>query len=194
MVFDKYFSLPAALARHRSAPLARERERFLTHLEAGGTGRQTIRTAACYLLQVIQILGLRRLRDVTPEEVEHAANRWNKLRNQDSQYTTGQLGVQCFAGFARLFLRFQGRLKPPRIYQPFSKYVDDFVEAMSSERGLSAETIRGRRYRAADFLKWYGERHRRFRDARLTDIDAYIRRVAHAWRRHCGPQRLEGDF
>src|SRR5580704_2679124 len=65
MVFDKYFSLPAALARHRSAPLARERERFLTHLEAGGTGRQTIRTAACYLLQVIQILGLRRLRDVT---------------------------------------------------------------------------------------------------------------------------------
>jgi hypothetical protein len=29
-VFDKYFSLPATLARHRSAPLARERERFLT--------------------------------------------------------------------------------------------------------------------------------------------------------------------
>jgi hypothetical protein len=73
-VFDKYFSLPAAIARHESAPLARERERFLTHLEAGGTGRQTIRTAACYLLRVIQILGLRRLRDVTPKEVEHAAN------------------------------------------------------------------------------------------------------------------------
>jgi integrase/recombinase XerD len=182
MVFDKYFSLPAALARHQSAPLARERERFLTHLEAGGTGRQTIRTAACYLLQVIQILGLRRLRDVTPKEVEHAANRWNKLRNQDSQYTTGQLGVQCFAGFARRFLRFQGRLKPPRIHVPFSKYLDDFVEAMSSERGLSAETIRGRRYRAADFLKWYGERHRRFRDARLTDIDAYINRnCARGW-------------
>ena len=79
MVFDQYFSLPAALARHQSAPLARERERFLTHLEAGGTGRQTIRTAACYLLQVIQILGLRRLRDVTPEEVEQAANRSSRL-------------------------------------------------------------------------------------------------------------------
>jgi hypothetical protein len=56
MVFDKYFSLPAALKRHRSAPPARERERFLKHLEAGGTCRQTIRTAACYLLQVIHIL------------------------------------------------------------------------------------------------------------------------------------------
>jgi site-specific recombinase XerD len=182
MVFDKYFSLPAALARHQSAPLARERERFLKHLEAGGTCRQTIRTAACYLLQVIHILGLRRLRDVTLEEVERAANRWNKLRNEDSQYSAGQVGVQCFAGLARRFLRFQGRLKSPRIHVPFSKYLDDFVEAMSSERGLSAETIRGRRYRAADFLKWYGERHRRFRDARLTDIDAYINRSsARGW-------------
>jgi hypothetical protein len=139
MVFDKYFSLPAALARHQSAPLARERERFLMHLEAGGTCRQRIRTAACYLLQVVHILGLRRLRDVTLEEVEQAANRWNKLRNEGSQYTSGKLGVQCFAGFARRFLRFHGRLNPPRIHQPFSKYLDDFVEAMSSERGLSAE-------------------------------------------------------
>jgi hypothetical protein len=86
--------------------LARERERFLAHLEAGGTCRPTIRTAACYLLQVIRILGLRRLRDVTLEEVEQAANRWNKLRNQDSQYTAGQMGVQCFARFARRFLCF----------------------------------------------------------------------------------------
>lgn len=89
MVFDKYFSLPAALARHRSAPLARERELFLMNLEAGGTCRQTIRIVACYLLQVIHILGLRRLRDVTLEEVDQAADRWNKLRNQDSHYTAG---------------------------------------------------------------------------------------------------------
>ena len=114
MVFDKYFSLPAALARHRSAPLTKERELFLTHLEAGGICRQTIRTTACYLLQVIHILGFRRLRDVTLEEVGQAANRWNKLRNQDSQYTAGKLGVQCFTGVARRFLRFHGRLEPPR--------------------------------------------------------------------------------
>jgi integrase/recombinase XerD len=53
---------------------------------------------------------------------------------------------------------------------------------MSSERGLSAETIRGRRYRAADFLKWYGTRQRRFREIRMTDIDAYINRyTAQGW-------------
>ena len=68
------------------------------------------------------------------------------------------------------------------MHQPFSKYLHDFVDAMSSERGLSAETIRGRRYRAADFLKWYGKRHRGFREIGMTDIDAYINRYcARGW-------------
>jgi site-specific recombinase XerD len=90
--------------------------------------------------------------------------------------------VECFVGFARHFLRFHGRLKCPRIHRPFSKYLNDFIVAMSSERGLAAETIRGRRYRAADFLKWYAGLHRRFREVRLTDIDAYTSRdVAQGW-------------
>jgi integrase/recombinase XerD len=176
MVFDRYFSLPAALARHRSAPLADERERFLTHLEAAGTGRSAIRIAAAYLLQVVNVLGLRRLRDVTLEEVDRAADQWNTLRNQDKQYPAGQFGVRCFAQTARRFLRFEGKLRSPRLPQPFSEYLRDFVEAMSSECGLSEATIRGRRYRAADFLKWYAGRHRSIRGIRLADLDAYTSR------------------
>jgi integrase/recombinase XerD len=175
-VFDKYFERPAAIARHRSAPLAKERERFLAHLETTGTGRSAIRIAATYLLQVVNILRLHRLRDVTLEEVDRAADHWNKLRNQDKQYPAGQSGVKCFAQTARRFLRFEGKLKYPRLPQPFSKYLDNFVEAMSSERGLSEATIRGRRYRAADFLKWYAGRHRGLSGTRLTDIDAYTNR------------------
>jgi integrase/recombinase XerD len=176
MVFDKYFSLPAAIARHQSAPLAKERERFLTHLAATGTRRSAIRIAATYLLQVINVLGLRRLRDVTLEEVDRAADHWNTLRNQGKQYPAGQSGVKCFAQTARRFLRFEGKLKSPRLPQPFSEYLRDFVEAMSSECGLSEATIRGRRYRAADFLKWYARRHRSIRGIRLLDIDAYTSR------------------
>jgi integrase/recombinase XerD len=119
---------------------------------------------------------------VTLDEVKQASDRWNKLRNQDKQYTTGQTGVGCFAQTARRFLLFLGRLERPQVHQPFSKYLQDFVDAMSSERGLSPETIRGRRYRAADFLKWYGRGHRRFREIGMTDIDAYINRYcARGW-------------
>jgi integrase/recombinase XerD len=177
-VFNRYFSRPAALERHKSAPLLRERGRFLAHLEATGTKGSAIRISATYLLQVINILGLHRLRDVTLEEVDRAADHWNTLRNHDKQYPAGQSGVQCFAQTARRFLRFQGKLKYPRLPQPFSKYLEEFVEAMSSERGLSDATIRGRRYRAADFLKWYARRHRSLRGVRLLDIDAYTSRKA----------------
>ena len=175
-VFDRYFSRPAALARHKLAPLLRQRERFLAHLEATGTRRSAIRIAATYLLQVLNILGLRRLRDVTLEEVDRAADQWNTLRNQDKQYPAGQLGVRCFAQTARRFLRFEGKLQYPRLPQPFSKYLEEFVWAMSTERGLSEATIRGRRYRAADFLKWYARRHRSLRGIRLVHIDAYTSR------------------
>lgn len=175
-MFDRYFESPTAIARHGSAPLAKERERFLTHLEAAGTRRSAIRIAATYLIQVVNILGLRKLRDVTLEEVDRAADRWNTLRNQGKQYPAGQSGVRCFAQNARRFLRFEGKLKYPRLPQPFSKYLEDYVSTMSSERGLSEATIRGRRYRAADFLKWYARRHRGLRGIRLMDIDAYTSR------------------
>jgi integrase/recombinase XerD len=175
-MFEKYFELPAAIARHQSAPLAEERERFLAHLEATGTRRSAIRIAATYLIQIVRILGLYRLRDVTLEEIDRATDRWDKLRNGDKPYPIGQSGVRCFALTARRFLRFEGKLKYPRLTEPFSRYLDDFVAAMSSERGLSEATIRGRRYRAADFLKWYARRHRALRTIRLTDIEGYTAR------------------
>jgi len=174
-VFDRCLSLPIAIARHKSAPLAKERERFLTHLEETGTKRSSIRIVSSYLLQVVLVLGLRRLREVTLEELDRAADRWN-VRNRDKQYPAGQAGVRFFVLTARRFLRFYKKLKVPRLPQPFSEYLEDFVDAMSSERGLSESTIRGRRYRAADFLRWYAKRHRGLGGIRLVDVDAYTSR------------------
>jgi len=42
-----------SLSRHKSAPLVKERARFLLSLEATGTRRSAIRIASTYLLQVI---------------------------------------------------------------------------------------------------------------------------------------------
>jgi integrase/recombinase XerD len=175
-VFERYLSLPAALARHRSAPLVKERARFLVSLEATGTRRSAIRIVSAYLLQVVNLLGLHQLRDVTLEEIDEAADRWNTLRNKNKEYAAGQTGVTCFAQTARRFLRFAGRLKLARLPQRFSKYLQDYVDAMSSEQGLSEATIRGRRYRAADFLRWYSRRHRGLQGIQLTHIDTYASR------------------
>ena len=175
-MFDKYFSLPAAIARHRSAPLVEERERFLAQLEDWGIGRRNVRMAACYLIPIIEVLRLHRLRGVTPEEVEQAASRWSKLPHKLGPSGSGEYGRINFARIARRFLRFLGRLKPSAIPQPFSKYLDDFVQAMVTEHGLAEPTIRARRSKAIEFLKWYAGRQRRFREVRLADVQAYINR------------------
>jgi integrase len=159
-----------------TAEVLREREQFLSHLEETGTKRSAIRIASSYMLQVIAVLGLRRLRDVKLEEIDRAADRWNTLRNHDKQYPVGQSGVRLFAQTARRFLRFYNKLKLPRLPNPFSRFLQDFVDAMSVEQGLSEATIRDRRYRAADFLKWYAKRHRALRGIRIIDIDAYASR------------------
>ena len=173
-MFEKYFDAPKAIARHEAGRLASERVQFLRHLEAGGASRNRLRTAECYVLRAVEILDLRRLRDVTVREVEQAAQRWHELRNHDE--ATGRKGVACFRRFTRAFLSFHRCLKLPRVRQPFSKYHDDFVRAMSSELGFSKATIYARRYQAASFLKWYAARHRSIQNLRVSDIDAYTTR------------------
>jgi hypothetical protein len=100
-VFDRYLSRAAALVRHKSTPMVKERAQFLLSLEATGTRRSAIRIASTYLLQVVNLLGLQQLRDVTLEEVDEAADRWSTLRNKDKEYPFGQAGVRCFAQTAR---------------------------------------------------------------------------------------------
>lgn len=180
-MFETYFTKPSAIAGHRSAPLARERERFLAYMEGCGASRRNLRTSAAYLLQIVRILRLRVLRNVTSDEVRRGANRWSRQRDRYSGHRAGSRSNFCFRCIARRWLRFEGRLKCPSVSQAFSKYLSDFVEAMASERGFAETTIRERRYRVAAFLRWYAKRHRKFSEISLANVDMYIDREASGW-------------
>lgn len=52
---------PARL-RHRRAPLFRERESYLAHLLRRGTSHKRARSIAAYLIHIVRLLGLNRLR------------------------------------------------------------------------------------------------------------------------------------
>lgn len=173
-MFEKLMSDATAIARHRTQPLAKEREDFLNYLQVCGTGRESIQTAACYLLQIVSLLRLHHLRDVTPDEVNRAAERWSKRRTLHHNVQPGPYSKDSFAWVARRWLRFAGRLRLPHVHQPFRKYLDDYLEAMKSEKGLSDATIRGRRFRAVAFLRWFGKRHRQFCKVSAADADAYL--------------------
>jgi hypothetical protein len=78
-MFEILFTYPTTLDRHRSAPLYDERTSFLLKLRSDRRCRGQLRTCACYLLQVIRVLRLRQMHDVT-------------LRYSESKITTPVLG------------------------------------------------------------------------------------------------------
>ncbi len=65
-----------AIARHREAPLLRERERFPEYLHSQGTSLAALRGVSWQLLNVINHLNLTRLRRVSIKEIEEAGRAW----------------------------------------------------------------------------------------------------------------------
>jgi hypothetical protein len=64
---------PFFLIRHQTAALLKERERFLTQLQQPGTSRKALRNVSGELLQVVRLLKLTEMRDVSLEEIQRAA-------------------------------------------------------------------------------------------------------------------------
>lgn len=193
--FEDLMSDRLAIARHRRAPLAKEREAFLRYLrDTCRTGSGNIKTTACYLLQIIGLLQLRKLRSVTPQEIEDASERWVRRRHVYHNCQSGFYGKRHFAWQARRWFRFAGKLKLPRTAQPFGMYLRTYVQAMRVEMGLSEATVRGRRFRTQEFLRWFARKHRPLRTVTASDLDSYIfrpstNRGAVAIKSECGVLR-----
>ncbi|MGA3198874.1 MAG: hypothetical protein ABSD89_05650 [Halobacteriota archaeon] len=92
---------PRALARHRAAPLAAERQRFIAHMHERGVGLVNLRTAAGHLLRFVAILPMRKLRDVSEEELERTARRWIDDRHRYSKHTPGHTSILYFRWIVR---------------------------------------------------------------------------------------------
>ena len=75
-MLEEFLEHPFFLNRHRQAPLLKERESFLNHLQQQGTSRKALRNLSAELLQVVRLLKLTEMRDVSLEEIRRAAQCW----------------------------------------------------------------------------------------------------------------------
>jgi integrase/recombinase XerD len=64
-MLDTFLEHPFFLNRYRQAPLLKERESFLSHLQQQGTSRKALRNLSGQLLQVVRRLNLPEMRDVS---------------------------------------------------------------------------------------------------------------------------------
>lgn len=165
---------PARL-RHRTAPLLRERESYLAHLLRRGTSHKRARSIAGYLIHIIRLLRLTRLRGVDLQEIDGAAERWAAYTGPHRRKKAGRSAADCFARVARNWLRFHGNLTiPVAVTYSSDTIVRDFVQHLQQRNGLSAETIKGYCSRAGIFLRWWLGRGAHLSSVTLLDVDAFL--------------------
>jgi site-specific recombinase XerD len=174
-VFDRLFSRPAAIARHRNGPHASARERFLGQCMDEGYSPSMLRKIAWQLLVVASTIDLRR-RTVSVGEIARAATRPVRFIHHrdsdgaDSPHQTRQL----FVSVATKWLGSLGRLVPERANgTAVAPLVDEFGRYMRDERGLSPVTIRTRCERVNSFLTSL-PRHRSMRAISVHDVDEFL--------------------
>jgi site-specific recombinase XerD len=181
-MFEKLFNLPTAVREHQTAPLALEREEFLSYLHQRGVCRDSLRGFAALLKQIVRFLQLKKLRGVRESEIESAAREWFRHRRTTRGRSAGPHSEPHFKWFAKRWLRFHGRFIPSsRPSRPFALELREYEEFMKSERGYSQSTIAGRIYQTAMFLKWYSRCRKSLRNICLGDVDKYFGVKAKCW-------------
>jgi site-specific recombinase XerD len=172
--FEVIFSFKSSQERHRQAPLAEAREKFLAHMLAQGTSIRRMRSIAAMLLHIIRIMKLDQVRVVEIIEVHEGAIKWaadTDFRTKNGHAKT----LKAFTYLAIKWLRFSKMLfKECLRVEPDDSYAEQFVSFIKLEKGMSTLTIRAHRLRLKAFLRWNTECKRTVAEVKLSDLDAYI--------------------
>lgn len=173
---------PVALTRHRAAPLIKEREEFLLHLLRQGTSRTSVQTAAGLLLQAVNALQLRRLRDLNLHDINDATQTIWGYRLTKASTFHGHCAAYVFRSIVKKFLSFHGRLKGPRpLRQAFWNQLDRFCQ-FSQSRHLSPNTVESHRLKVASFLGWFSMKKKSLSRVSVSDVDRFIAtKKANGW-------------
>jgi integrase/recombinase XerD len=184
-MLDALLEHPFFLNRHRQAPLLKERESFLDQLQKQGTSRKALRNLSGQLLNVVRLLHLSEMRDVSLEEIIHAARSWSRQQRANPRAHSYGNSASSFIYAAKKWLRFHGRLKLPSAAPiRFADQLSDFARYMTDEKGLSPHSVRSHCSKTSKFLEWFGERHRLLARVRLEDVDEFLAmKGAGGWKR-----------
>lgn len=163
------------LNRHQKAPLLKEREVFLGHLQQQGTSRAAMRNLSGELIQVVRLLKLGEMRDVALEEIQRAARRWAHQQHSNPKAHSYGNSASFFIYAAKKWLRFHGRLKMPCVTQMrFADQLGDFARHITEEQGLSPQSVRSHCWKTSKFLAWFGARHRSLVRVSVEDVDEFL--------------------
>lgn len=177
--------VPFFVNRHREAPLLKEREMFLRHLEQQGTSRNALLSVSNELLHIVRLLRLDSMRDVSLDEIRHAAERFVLEGKSNPRVRSYGHTASFFMYAAKKWLRFHGSLKvpvPPPF--PFAENLDQFARYMPEEQGLSLYSVNSHCSKTSMFLRWVVDRRRSLATVTVEDVDDFLAHLGrNGWNR-----------
>ena len=146
-MFNKIFQRKYTIERHFNAPLLQERLKFLNYCFDNGVAIKTLQRIAQYLLVIIDYLNLEYKEVITIAEVERGANKWSNqfYRYANAKHYKSKNANSCFIVYATQWLGMLGRIHyPSKNISLFSNQLQQYINYLRHEKGLSEETIKSR--------------------------------------------------
>jgi integrase/recombinase XerD len=167
---------PSLHLRHRSVPLLKERDQYLTHLLQMGVETTRVRSTATYLVHIVRILNLSSLRQVGLHEIKEASERWINYRSPErrSMGAGAPTTPKNFARIAKAWLSFHDSLVLPAAAGCFAPQLAEFQDALRSRRGLAPATVTSYMNRTRCFSAWIAEHETDLARISLLDVDRFL--------------------
>lgn len=174
-MLDKLFKYPTVLARHLDAPLTKERDGYLEYRASEGIALATLVHLADELLVVAQSMDWSSVRRITIEQIEKGAASWAHGQQLRGRSAEGIWSRSLFASTAKQWLRFLGWLEEPVAPEPaFGNLIQDFVNYLRKDRGLSPASINNLEWHVRQFLRWFADRTYCFDQINVREVDAFL--------------------
>jgi len=198
-MFETLFTLPSVRDRHRTAPCAQSRERFLAYCAEQDYCHSMLQKIAWILLVLSLDVDLCQSKRVTRQQIEFAVDHRARLIQRHQGIGHAESSRRMFIHFAEAWIRFRGCLVESRpVPRPYSDYIDEFVNFMREERGLSPVTIATYRQQVMNFLEAIWRPGISLSAISIKDVDGYLAHQGNrGWNRaslHTLASTLRGFF
>jgi len=178
------FAFPSTRARYMEAPLLKEREEYLLHLQGQGRNYRHLRGIAAMMLNSVKLLNLVETRSIDQQEIANASARWQNDEKSNARKRGRKNSAYNFSRITAQWLRFHGLLveiEKPEL--PFEALVNSYLVSIQFTRGLSPITIANQRSRLLRFQKWCSGNGCRIENVSLNNLDSFLACLqAEEWR------------
>jgi integrase/recombinase XerD len=171
-MFESLFARPSAIARYRSAPLLKERLRYLAYCEQIGIKPETLRKIASHQLVFVRALDLQ---DGDDSLILSKIEAWYRRWSLPEKRTSRPRARRRFFSHAERWLRFLGwRNGPEAAHHAHTCEVTAFAAHVSVECGWSDATIESYCRTVNRFFFWLDGTGVDLASVEITMIDQVI--------------------